>query len=163
MAKPKARERIDPDGRKRIAIEATGTFGRIKSIMAARPGSFEWRAARRMWTDAQEQAGRKARSLWEACGHAGPASVDLAMLVAGSSRKASHGPQEAALESMQQSGLLGRAIGMIPEARLRAYLLTDLTVAEMAHRWTYPVRDMTAVLRADLDAAAAYFGYDPRG
>lgn len=156
MAKPR---RLDPAGRETMLVEIRGTLGRLSTRQRARRGDFEWLAARSHLTPAQEYAGRLARGVWEVV-QRGPGAS--AIWVEDRVQNARYAPQESILRAIHRAEGLAAEIGRATERRLRAFLLDERTVAEIADSHEMTARSMAAVLKADLDAVAGYFGYDPR-
>lgn len=156
-AKRPPKSRLDAGGRARLQVVLKGTLGRGTATQLARPGSWEWMRARRRWTQAQEMAGERARSLWETIERCGIGGRDLALMTGGGGGGGDR--MVMALDAIREAGRIREALGRLSDARLRLYLCQDMTLAEMAFLRGWSVRAMTAVLRADLDALAAHWGW----
>lgn len=158
LKKPRTprRPQTDPAGRELVQVEAKGTFGRIRTALRAKRGDFEWMAARGHLTAAQDHAGRRCRALWEACGGREPSSPPLER----QGRDGRYGPPEAVCEAIDENRRLMPHLGKLATDRLLSFLHDGLTVAEAAARWGYSAREMGILLRADLDAASMFYGFD---
>ena len=158
-ASPRRKPPLDPAGRELLAVEARGSFGRVTTMARAKPGGFDWLAARRRLTGGQEQVGMRLRAIWEATGGREPGSPTWD---AGGTRSGLHGPSEGVLEAYEDADHVARMLGQRfghRVARLRAFLLDDLSEQDMALRWNMPLRMMRRLIRQDLDFAARKLGY----
>lgn len=158
MAKPRKKD-LDPAGRELLAVEVKGTSGRQVTMARAKPHSFDWLSARRRLTAGQEQVGMRLRAVWEAVGSREPGSPSWD---SGGQGSAVYGPSEAVLDAYENSQRVARMLGQRfghRVARLRAFLLDDLSEQDMAVRWNMPLRMMRVLIRQDLDFAARKLGY----
>lgn len=119
-------------------------------------GSFVWRVRKGVISDQQYAAGERVARLIEAMKGARP-NAGLTDRVA-SDRRPGGGAGVAKIAAAEELAHLGNIIGQHSLARIIHHVVLDKTVTEIAAELKIDARDMSAIIRADLDALGDALG-----
>lgn len=143
------------DGNVLVRVSTRITSHRVDHrIMRCRPGSFDWRYAKRQ--SALYHAGNQFRLLWEKAGIALASSVDF---MRGTKSGSQMGISESRLHALQSLSCVVTDLGRFSTERLIDYCVLGHTTAELANKHALPDRDMAAVLDKDLRSCADAMRY----
>lgn len=165
MARPAKNKPYEPgyEGAVEISDPLQITAARKNTrYLRCRPGSFEWRYARRNADLTLYHAGNHYALLWEKAGTADARSPDLKATPGGQWKGLPDG-RAVAMDEIRRMFDKERSpntyLGKAQSARLTAYCVEGKTTAELASQYGIPDRDMAAVLHQDLAACAAHFRF----
>lgn len=132
----------------------------VPKPLRCRPGTFEWRYARKGADNALYEAGCDYAILWERAGTAAASSPDMEFAGHGSWKGLPDG-RSAAMDEIRWmfSDKNPHHLGKAQAARLTAYCVHGKTTSELASQYGIPDRDMAAVLDMDLRACATHFRF----
>jgi hypothetical protein len=143
------------DGNVLVRVSTRITNHRVdQRIMRCRPGSFDWRYAKRQ--SALYHAGNQFRLLWEKAGIALASSVDF---MRGTRSGHQMGIAESRMNAIQHLKGIVTELGRFSTERLIDYCVLGHTTAELAGKHDLPDRDMAAVLDQDLRSCADALRY----
>lgn len=163
MAAAKKKPMYEPGYEGAVIIDSPVQITAIRFVskpLRCRPGTFEWRYARKLADRALYNAGTEYALLFEKAGTAAASSPDLEYTGQGAWKGLPDG-RAAAMDEIRWMFHKDNPsqIGKAQSSRLTAYCVQGKTTSELASQYGIPDRDMAAVLEMDLRACAAHFRF----